>query len=336
MACRTSLTPSPLPTAPAPSACSPPTGRVPGPGWSCTPTPAEPGTTFADMAAKLAGFGYAVLLPDVYYRPGDWAPFDMATAFSDDDERKRLMSMIGSVTPVKMATTLRRSSTTWPVAPKSAATRFGTTGYCMGGRTSMVVAGRASSGPGRRCGVFPRRRAGHRRRRQPASAGRPDSGRRLCGRCGERRVVHGRAGRAARESPDGGRRRAQDRDLSRRARVRRAGQPRPMTPPPPSGIGRRRGSSSRRTWRRIDLARSDQPLHEVGIARALHLDARRGVVDLAQVVGASARHRPLRGFPRGGAAASAGDRHDPRLLREQPGQSDLAGRRALAGCDRLE
>ena len=46
--------------------------------------------TFADMAQQLADYGYAVLVPDVYYRDGDWAPFDMTTVFSDPDERKRL------------------------------------------------------------------------------------------------------------------------------------------------------------------------------------------------------------------------------------------------------
>ncbi len=33
--------------------------------------------TFRAMADKLAGCGYAVLVPDVYYRDGDWAPFTM-------------------------------------------------------------------------------------------------------------------------------------------------------------------------------------------------------------------------------------------------------------------
>jgi carboxymethylenebutenolidase len=52
--------------------------------------------TFQDMAARLAGFGHAVLLPDVYYRHGDWQPFTMQTAFSDPHERKRLMGMVWS------------------------------------------------------------------------------------------------------------------------------------------------------------------------------------------------------------------------------------------------
>ncbi len=35
------------------------------------------------MAQKLADYGYAVLVPDVYYRHGQYAPFDLNTAFSD-------------------------------------------------------------------------------------------------------------------------------------------------------------------------------------------------------------------------------------------------------------
>ena len=55
------------------------------------------------MAARLASFGHAVLLPDVYYRQGDWEPFEMSTVFSDPEQRKRLMAMVGSVTPDMIA-----------------------------------------------------------------------------------------------------------------------------------------------------------------------------------------------------------------------------------------
>src|ERR1700759_218012 len=55
--------------------------------------------TFSQMAERMAGYGYAVLVPDVYYRHGDWEPFDMQTAFSDPEQRTRLMTMVGSGTP---------------------------------------------------------------------------------------------------------------------------------------------------------------------------------------------------------------------------------------------
>ncbi len=98
--------------------------------------------TFDQMAAKLAGFGYAVLLPDVYYRSGDWAPFDMATVFGDEQERKRLFSMIGSITPDKMASDAGAFFDYLAARPEVSGERFGVCGYCMGGRTSVVVAGR--------------------------------------------------------------------------------------------------------------------------------------------------------------------------------------------------
>jgi carboxymethylenebutenolidase len=98
--------------------------------------------TFDQMAAKLAGFGYAVLLPDVYYRNGDWAPFDMATAFNDEQERKRLFSMIGSITPDKMASDAGAFFDYLAARPEVSGERFGVCGYCMGGRISMTLAGR--------------------------------------------------------------------------------------------------------------------------------------------------------------------------------------------------
>jgi carboxymethylenebutenolidase len=98
--------------------------------------------TFYDMATELAGFGYAVLLPDVYYRHGDWAPFDMRTVFSDPKERGRIMSMIRSITPDMMVADSGTFFDYLTGRPEVRGDRFGTTGYCMGGRMSLIVAGR--------------------------------------------------------------------------------------------------------------------------------------------------------------------------------------------------
>ncbi len=122
-----------------------PDGEGPWPAIVMYPDAGGARDTFYEMATQLAESGYAVLLPDVYYRSGDWAPFDMSTAFTDADERKRLMSMIGSVTPMTMAMDGEAFFDYLQSRSEVSGDRFGTTGYCMGGRTSLVVAGRLPS-----------------------------------------------------------------------------------------------------------------------------------------------------------------------------------------------
>lgn len=98
--------------------------------------------TFREMADRLAGFGHAVLLPDVYYRHGDWKPFDMATAFSDPEEKKRLYGLLGSITPDMMASDASAFFDFLEQRPEVKGSKFGVCGYCMGGKISMIVAGR--------------------------------------------------------------------------------------------------------------------------------------------------------------------------------------------------
>jgi carboxymethylenebutenolidase len=119
-----------------------PEGEGPWPGVVMYPDAGGVRDTFDEMAAKLADFGYAVLLPDVYYRLGDWEPIDMKTGFNDPKQRKRLWSMIGSVTPDKMTIDAGAFFNYLAARPEVGGDRFGTTGYCMGGRTALVVAGR--------------------------------------------------------------------------------------------------------------------------------------------------------------------------------------------------
>jgi carboxymethylenebutenolidase len=95
------------------------------------------------MAEELAGFGYAVLLPDVYYRNGDWAPFSMATVFDDPAERKRLFGMIGGVTQDMIATDAIAYLDFLAGRPEVRDGGVGVCGYCVGGRTSLIVSGKA-------------------------------------------------------------------------------------------------------------------------------------------------------------------------------------------------
>ena len=119
-----------------------PDGSGPWPAVVMYPDAGGARPVFTEMASRLAGYGYAVLVPDVYYRDPGWAPFDMADVFADAAERKRLFGMIAKVTPEIMATDASAFFDYLTGRPEVRGATFGACGYCMGGRTSLVVAGR--------------------------------------------------------------------------------------------------------------------------------------------------------------------------------------------------
>src|SRR5262245_22856707 len=57
-----------------------------------------PRAALFSMAQRLADGGYAVVLPDLYYRDASYAPFDPATVFSNPSEMTRLRSMAQALT----------------------------------------------------------------------------------------------------------------------------------------------------------------------------------------------------------------------------------------------
>lgn len=119
-----------------------PDGQGPWPGVILYPDAGGARASLRQMAERLAGLGYVVLVPDVYYRSGDWAPFDMKNVFNDKAERQRLFAMIGSISPDAMESDARAFFDYLAARPEVSGETFGTTGYCMGGRTSLIVAGR--------------------------------------------------------------------------------------------------------------------------------------------------------------------------------------------------
>lgn len=125
----------------APATLHTPDGDGPWPGVILYTDAGGVRPTMHDMAAHLAVLGYAVLLPDVYYRHGDWAPFDFATAFTDPDERARLMEMVGGMTSEMVAIDAEAYVTALLARPEVSGTAVGTTGYCMGGALSLRTAG---------------------------------------------------------------------------------------------------------------------------------------------------------------------------------------------------
>ena len=118
-----------------------PAGVEKHPGVVLYPDAGGARETFCAMGDRLAALGYVVLVPDVYYRVGGYEPFAIDTVFSDPVERGRLMDLAGTLTPamsVRDADTFVDALTGRPeVTPGP----VGTVGYCMGGRTSLIVAG---------------------------------------------------------------------------------------------------------------------------------------------------------------------------------------------------
>jgi carboxymethylenebutenolidase len=95
--------------------------------------------TMQAKAARLAGLGYLVLLPDVFYRAGAYPPFDKATVWTDPPERARLMALLQSITPER----LRTDAAAWLdtlAAHGGRPDRVGVVGYCMGGRLAVLTA----------------------------------------------------------------------------------------------------------------------------------------------------------------------------------------------------
>jgi carboxymethylenebutenolidase len=95
----------------------------------------------AEFGDKLAEMGYVALSPDVFYRSAPWAPFDLNTAFSDEKERTRLFGIMGTLTNERIIADSQAYADFLLNRPEVKGTAIGTTGYCMGGRMSLVAAG---------------------------------------------------------------------------------------------------------------------------------------------------------------------------------------------------
>lgn len=119
-----------------------PDGTGPWPAVIMFPDAGGVRATFHTMAHQLADLGYAVLLPNIYYRLGDFEPFEMGTVIADPGERKRLMSIMSTVTKESAGRDTGAMLDFLAAQPEVAETKVGTTGYCMGGGLSLNAAGR--------------------------------------------------------------------------------------------------------------------------------------------------------------------------------------------------
>ena len=97
--------------------------------------------TIRDMGERLSSLGYVVLVPDFYYRIGPYDPIDGRTAFSTKESAEKIMGMMQGYTPVMAARDATAFVDYLELLPEKKAGGVFTTGYCMGGRLSLLAAG---------------------------------------------------------------------------------------------------------------------------------------------------------------------------------------------------
>ena len=90
------------------------------------------------MAERLANEGYAVLVPDLFYRNAPYGPFDAKTAFVEEKTKAALMALVSGTT---QDMTIRDSAAFLDaLAGEGVTGPIGTVGYCMGGARSLNAA----------------------------------------------------------------------------------------------------------------------------------------------------------------------------------------------------
>jgi carboxymethylenebutenolidase len=117
-----------------------PDGDGPWPGVLVFPDAAGVRETFRQFGDRLADEGYVALVPDIYYRAAGWAPFDIATVFTDPEQRTRLFGMVRTLTNDRIIADAEAYADFLLGRPELSGPAIGTTGYCMGGRMSLVAA----------------------------------------------------------------------------------------------------------------------------------------------------------------------------------------------------
>jgi carboxymethylenebutenolidase len=124
-----------------PAALSIPAGGGPWPAVIMFADAGGMRDTMRQMGERLSASGYAVLVPDFYYRIGPYDPIDGRTAFSTKESAERVMAMMLGYTAAMAKTDATAFADCLEDLPEKRAGGIATTGYCMGGRLSLLAAG---------------------------------------------------------------------------------------------------------------------------------------------------------------------------------------------------
>jgi carboxymethylenebutenolidase len=123
-----------------PAALSIPEGQGPWPAVIMFPDAGGMRDTIRQMGDRLSGLGYVVLVPDFYYRNGPYETVDMRTAFQHKETAERIMGMMRGYTADLAVRDAKAFVDYLDTVPEKKLGGVGTTGYCMGGRLSLITA----------------------------------------------------------------------------------------------------------------------------------------------------------------------------------------------------
>ncbi len=94
-----------------------------------------------DMAGRISDRGYYVLLPDLYYRSGPYAPMDAKQVFADPAQRQLLsqhyLAKLGQANAMRDTSALLDYLA---LQPDVARGKLAAIGYCMGGGLAIAAA----------------------------------------------------------------------------------------------------------------------------------------------------------------------------------------------------
>ena len=94
------------------------------------------------MAERLASHGYAVLLPDMFWRAGPYEPIDIKAVFGDEAARRAVFGKLMSSTDAERAMRDTGAFLDWLAARSEVkGGKVGVTGYCMGAGIALRAAG---------------------------------------------------------------------------------------------------------------------------------------------------------------------------------------------------
>jgi len=91
------------------------------------------------IAEGLAGEGYRVLMPDLFYDHRPYVPLDPKSIFSGGEDRQRLAKMFGALDQSKIDADIL-ALLAFCTDRLGAAAPIGATGYCLGGRYALTAA----------------------------------------------------------------------------------------------------------------------------------------------------------------------------------------------------